>query len=337
MATVSDVARMAGVSTATVTRTLAGYEHVTARTRVKVMTAVTALGYEPNQIARSLRTLKTSRLIVTVPDISNIFFSSIIRGAEEAAQAAGYTLLLGDVGAGAGNDDNYGQMLRRKEADGLIFLGHTLPPSLRDMVARRSPPAPVVNGCEFSEALHVSSVHIDNARAAADAMDHLYGLGHHHIAVIMGDPENPINRDRLAGVYRSADVHEGDLIVCTGDFSVESGARLAAELLKKADRPTAIFCVSDDMAIGALHAIRQAGLNCPQDVSVVGFDDIRMAAFVDPPLTTVRQPMHEIGARAVQLLLDIIEGRADGLVNLTLDHSLVVRASTAPPPVGRAG
>jgi len=332
-ATVTDVARLAGVSTATVTRTLAGYAHVTARTRERVMKAVDTLGYAPNQNARSLRTLRTQRLIVTVPDISNIFFSSIILGAEAAAQAAGYTILLGDVSLASDSGDKYGQMLHRKEADGLIFLGHTLPPSLRSLIAR-DPLAPVVNGCEFSPSLGVSSVHIDNAAAAAEAMDHLYELGHRRVGVIMGAPENPINRDRLAGVRSSAEAHglSAALRIRDGDFSVESGARLAQELLGDSERPTALFCFSDDLAIGALHTVRETGLSCPGDISVAGFDDIRVSAFIDPPLTTVRQPMRDIGGKAVRLLLDIIEGRATSLINLTLPHELVLRASTGPAP-----
>ena len=331
MATIQDVARQAGVSTATVSRVLNGYEHVSPLVVEKVNKAIAALGYEPNVMAKNLRTLKTQRLIVTVPDIANTFFSNIIRGVEETASAAGYTVLLGDVGFSGESEEAYASLLRRREADGLIFLGHTLPASLVDLIAKKGASAPIVNGCEFSEDLLVSSVHIDNARAASNVMDLLYSLGHDRIGIITGDMRSPISRDRLQGVNDSATARNRvlDLQVVTGDYSIESGAAQAAELIRRQVRPTALFCFSDDMAFGAMYALREAGLDCPSDMSIVGFDDIRLARFSTPSLTTVRQPMREIGRRTVQLLLDIIEGKVTERVNITLEHELVVRGSTA--------
>ena len=333
MATIQDVAKQAGVSTATVSRVLNGYEHVTQPVMEKVQEAIAALGYEPNVMAKNLRTLKTQRLIVTVPDIANTFFSNIIRGVEETASAAGYTVLLGDVGFSGESEEAYASLLRRREADGLIFLGHTLPASLGDLIEKKGASAPIVNGCEFSEDLLVSSVHIDNAHAARDVMDLLYGLGHRRIGIITGDMRSPISRDRLQGVRDSAAAHgrESELQVITGDYSIESGATLAAGLIRMQPMPTALFCFSDDMAFGAMYALREAGLDCPADMSIVGFDDVRLARFSTPSLTTVRQPMREIGRRTVGLLLDIIDGKVDERVNITLDHELVVRGSTAEP------
>ncbi len=142
---------------------------------------------------------------------------------------------------------------------------------------------------------------------------------------------SPISRDRLQGVNDSATARNRvlDLQVVTGDYSIESGAAQAAELIRRQVRPTALFCFSDDMAFGAMYALREAGLDCPSDMSIVGFDDIRLARFSTPSLTTVRQPMREIGRRTVQLLLDIIEGKVTERVNITLEHELVVRGSTA--------
>ncbi|HTM79640.1 LacI family DNA-binding transcriptional regulator [Asticcacaulis sp.] len=333
MSTINDVAKLAGVSTATVSRVLNDYAHVSPAVLDKVMGAIDQLGYEPNQMAKNLRTLKTSRLIVTVPNIANAFFAHIIRGVEEAALAAGYTVLLGDVGFHGTSEDAYAGLLRRKEADGMIFLGHTLPVSLNDLVAKKGASAPIVNGCEFSDSLSVSSVHIDNALAARQIMDHLYALGHHRIGVITGDLRSPISRDRLQGVTASADQHgrSNDLTILTGDYSIECGATMTAQLLAQSRRPTAIFCFSDDMAFGALHAIRAAGLSCPADMSVAGFDDVHLSRFSAPSLTTVRQPMHEIGRKTVELLLGIIDGGVTERVNITLDHELVFRESTAAP------
>ncbi len=333
MATIQDVAKKADVSTATVSRVLNGYRHISPAVLARVLAAIADLGYEPNLMAKSLRTLKTQRLVVTVPDIANAFFANIIRGVEEAAYAAGYTVLLGDVGFDGSNEDSYASLLRQREADGMIFLGHTLPPSLHDMIDRMGAAAPIVNGCEFSEELKVSSVHIDNNGAAREAMDYLYGLGHRCIGVITGDLRNPISRDRLRGVEASADRHglRAELRVVTGDYSIASGAERAAALVAAPAIPTALFCFSDDMALGALYALRKAGLDCPRDVSVIGFDDIRLSRFSTPALTTVRQPMREIGRKTVELLVAIMQGTASERVNLTLPHELVVRESTAAP------
>lgn len=334
MATIQDVAREAGVSTATVSRVFSAPALVLEPTRLKVMEAVARLGYEPNFAAKSLRTLRTEKILVTVPDISNPFFSQVIRGVEEAALAAGYSVLLGDTRHEETREEQYAAMFRRKEADGLIFLGHRLPDVLADMVAAKGPKTPIVNGCEFRPGLAVSSAHIDNERAAAEVMDYLYGLGHARIGVVTGPLASPISSDRLAGVLSAAQRHgrASALRIAIGDFSIESGVRQTGELLDEPGRPTAIFCFSDEMAMGALEAIRQRGLRCPDEVSLVGFDDIRFAQYLHPQLTTVRQPKEQIGHEVVRLLLDILSGRATALQNVTLPHQLVVRSSTASPP-----
>ena len=336
MATIQDVARSAGVSTATVSRVLSAPDVVAEATRARVMAAVDALGYAPNVAAQSLRTLRTQKILVTVPDISNPFFSQVIRGVEEAAQAAGYSVLLGDTRHEPEREDQYGQMLRRKEADGLIFLGHRLPASLEEMVAALGDRAPIVNGCEFSPDLAVSSAHIDNARAAAEAMNHLYGLGHSRVGVVTGPLASPISRDRLDGAQAAAarHGHTAALVAATGDFSIESGLAQTMVLLDAKPRPTAIFCFSDEMAMGALEAFRRLGLRCPDHVSLVGFDDIRYAQHLDPPLTTVSQPMDRIGEEVVRLLVEILAGRATPRRHVTLAHELVVRSSTAAPRRG---
>ena len=334
MATIQDVARSAGVSTATVSRVLSAPERVAEATRARVRAAVIDLGYTPNLAAKTLRTLRTDKILVTVPDISNPFFSQVIRGVEEAATAAGYAVLLGDTRHEEAREEQYAQMLLRKEADGLIFLGHRLPDVLADMVAALGPRTPIVNGCEFSPGLAVSSAHIDNERAAAEAMAHLYDLGHTCIGVITGPLISPISRDRLAGVRQTATRHgrADTFTVATGDFSIESGAAQGEALLSQPSPPTAIFCFSDEMAMGAMSAIRYRGLSCPRDVSVVGFDDIRFARYLDPQLTTISQPTEQIGHEVVSLLLDILSGNAAHPRHVTLPHRLIVRSSTAAPP-----
>lgn len=330
-----EVARRAGVSTATVSRVLSRPDVVSAATRRKVMQAVQDMGYTPNSAAKTLRMGRSEKILVTVPDISNPFFSLILKGIQDAAQRDGYAVLLGDTQYDEAREEGYARMLQRKEADGLVFLGHRLPAAAAELARVMAPRcAPIVHGCEYSPTLGVPSVHIDNATAAADALDHLYSLGHRRVGIITGPLMSPLSRDRLQGATDRAQAHgaaEG-LMVARGDFTVESGAAAAEALLDWSAPPTALFCFNDMMAIGAIASARQRGLHVPRDLSVIGFDDIRVAAFMDPPLTTVAQPMREIGEGAVRLLLEILRGDGIEPVSVTLPHHLTIRASTAPAP-----
>jgi LacI family repressor for deo operon, udp, cdd, tsx, nupC, and nupG len=308
VANIYEVAKHAGVSTATVSRVLSQPSVVSPDTRRKVMQAVEFLDYAPNSAAKNLRTLRTGKLLVTVPDISNPFFSLILQGIEDAAQREGYAVLFGDTQHDEAREDGYALMLKRKEADGLIFLGHRLPKEAAALVRAMAPRcAPVVNGCEFTPRLGIPSVHIDNAKAAAEAMDYLYRLGHRHIGIITGPLVSPI----------------------------ESGAACAERLVGRRERPTAIFCFNDEMAMGAVETAKRRGLRVPLDLSIVGFDDIRFARCIDPPLTTVAQPMRAIGEGTVALLLAILTSDAKAPDSVTLPHTLTIRSSTAPPRASR--
>lgn len=334
MANIYEVARRAGVSTATVSRVLSRPDVVAEDTRRKVIQTIERLGFIPNSGAANLRKLRTSKLLVTVPDISNPFFSQILQGIEDAAQRQGYAVLLGDTQHNPKREERYAQMLKRKEADGLIFLGHRLPKEAASLVKAAAPRcAPIVNGCEFTPSLGVPSVHIDNARAAAEAMEHLYRLGHRRIGVITGPLVSPLSRDRLRGVRAQAkeQAAEADLVAVQGDFSVASGAAMGEQLLLRREPPTAIFCFNDGMAIGVIQSAKRLGRRLPEDLSVVGFDDIQFARYTDPPLTTVAQPMREIGEGTVRLLLEILGGNEIAPISITLPHTLMVRASTAKP------
>ena len=327
-----EVARRAGVSTATVSRVLSRPAVVAPDTRRRVMQAVDTLGYIPNSAAQTLRTLRSGKLLVTVPDISNPFFALILQGIEDTALREGYAVLLGDTQHDREREEGYAAMLRRKEADGLIFLGHRLPRAAASLVESAGVSAPVVNGCEFNPELGVPSVHIDNTKAAADAMEHLYGLGHTRIGVITGPLVSPLSRDRLHGATKRARTRgaERDVIVMHGDFSIDSGTAAAERLFTRRERPSAVFCFNDEMAIGVLDTARRLGIGVPDEVSVVGFDDIRFARYVSPPLTTIAQPMREIGERTVRLLLEIVNGTMAMPGSITLPHPLVVRGSTGP-------
>jgi len=337
MPNIYEVAKRAGVSTATVSRVLSRPQVVSPETRRRVLHAVKTMAYAPNSAAKNLRTLRTGKLLVTVPDISNPFFSLILQGIEDAAQREGHAVLFGDTQHDEEREERYALMLQRKEADGLIFLGHRLPNEAAKFIAALAPHcAPVVNGCEFSPSLRVPSVHIDNSRAAHEAMDHLYGLGHRRIGIVTGPLASPLSRDRLSGATARAKQQKAtrQFTVVQGDFSIESGAAAAERLLSRRDRPTAIFCFNDEMAMGVIEMARRLHVHVPDQLSVIGFDDIRFAQYTTPPLTTIAQPMRQIGEGSVRLLLRILANGqgAEPPASITLPHKLVVRASTAPPP-----
>jgi len=335
VANIYEVAKRAGVSTATVSRVLSHPALVSPDTQRRVLDAVERLAYVPNAAAKNLRTERTATLLVTVPDISNPFFSLILRGIEDAALREGYSVLLGDTQHEVVREERYAAMLKRKEADGLIFLGHRLPKEAASLVRSMAPRcAPVVNGCEFNPRFGVPSVHIDNAKASWEAMDHLLRLGHRRVGIITGPLVSPLSRDRLRGALSRARKEKPslDLVVMHGDFTVESGAAEGERLLGRSERPTGIFCFNDEMAMGVIQAARRRGIKVPSQLSVVGFDDIRFASYIDPPLTTISQPMRAIGEGTVRLLLEILNGNVSKPESVTLPHTLVIRSSTAPPP-----
>ena len=337
MPNIYEVAKRAGVSPSTVSRVLSRPDVVSIKTRQRVLRAVDLLGYTPNSTAKNLRQARTGKLLVTVPDISNPFFSLILQGIEEAAQREDYAVLFGDTQHDDCREERYALMLKSKEADGLIFLGHRLPEAAAGLAKAAAPRcAPIVNGCEFNPRLGVPSVHIDNARASADVMHLLYDLGHERVGVVTGPLASPLSRDRLRGASTTAQKRGGaEILVEHGDFSVESGIAAGTALLGAAKPPTAIFCFNDEMAIGVLEVARARRLKVPRDFSLVGFDDIRFARYLEPPLTTVAQPMRAIGEGTVRLLLAILNDGSTTPESITLPHTLVTRGSTAAPPPKR--
>ena len=333
MPTIHDVAARAEVSTATVSRVLSNPEKVSEATRRRVLKAVDQLGYSPNAAAKSLRTLTTRKLLVTVPDIANPFFSLIIQGIEEAALREGYSVMLGDTHHDAQREERYGEMLLRREVDGLIFLGHSMSKSV-GVLMKKNQMAPIVNGCEYSPNLGVPSAHVDNEAAAYEAMSHLYGLGHRHIGVLTGPLASPLSRDRLRGAQACAKENGASkqVMVVNGDFSIESGIAGAARLFAQQTPPTAVFCFNDEMAIGVLDYANRVGRSVPESLSVIGFDDIRFSRYMRPALTTISQPMLDIGRETVRLLLGVLQGTVTTPVSITLPHKLEIRSSTGAPP-----
>ncbi|WP_116134581.1 LacI family DNA-binding transcriptional regulator [Tropicimonas sp. IMCC34043] len=337
---IRDVARVAGVSTATVSRTLTHPDKVSETTRAAVIRAIHDTGYTVNQAARSLRRRRTGAIAVLVPNISNPFFARILSGVAEVMSEAGYNVLISDTTPTALDDHRFPEYFSHNQTDGLIVLDGMLN---RELLLNRGPPEvrpPMVFACEWIDSIERPMVTIDNTAAAAAAVRHLLDLGHRDIGFVCGPPENVLTRARLNGT-RAALAEAGLSLradwIFPGDFTLPSGARAAALWLDAGDRPSAVFCASDEMAMGFIGALYQRGVSVPASVSVMGFDDLGIAAHFVPPLSTVHQPRRRIGLIAAQMLLERMAldpaTRASAPVpKVVLPYELAIRSSTAPNP-----
>ena len=333
---IAGVARQAGVSVATVSRVLNAHENVRPATRDKVLAAIDASGYRVNELARNLRTAESRLLLTMVPDFGNPFYAEIVRGIDSIARQHGYFMLLCDTGADPGRERSYFDLLRRRRADGAICLD---PATIQQALGEASSALPWVACCEFDPAMGVPYVGIDNYRAAGDAVRHLLARGHRRIGLINSDVDYLYARQRQQG-YLDA-LTEAGIEPLDGwrmnlnSLDYEAGASAAVSLMLprqgrgqgQTEPPSAIFAVSDTLATGVLHGLRSIGKRVPQDVAVVGFDDISIAAQVDPPLTTIAQPMRELGETAARLLLQRLANPLANVPGVLLPHRLIQRRS----------
>ncbi|PKR55683.1 LacI family DNA-binding transcriptional regulator [Thalassospira marina] len=337
IATIEDVASEAGVSIATVSRALHKPQLVSQRTREKVQHAIAATGYTANVMARNLRLSRSGMILLLVPDIGNPFFAEILSGIEQGASRAGYNVLIGDTQNDPEREATYAAYLRSNQADAMILLNGHLPSPLSQAPQTGAPP--VVAVCERIPGSNLPTVIIDNQQAACDATRHLTGLGHTRIAHIAGPAKNILTIDRVAGFHEAmteAGIRQFAHVEYSPDFGIEAGIRAARQLLQSATPPTAFFCASDGMAIGAIVAAKELGLNVPRDISVVGFDDIHFAANYDPPLTTIRQPRRRLGEQAIALVLERLDKTLptpEGAnAPVIVPTELITRQSTGPCP-----
>ncbi len=325
---ISSVAEQAGVSVATVSRVLNDHSNVKPATRERVLAAIEASGYRVNELARNLRTAESRLLLTMVPDVGNPFYAEIVRGIDSVARQHGYFMLLCDTGADPGRERSYFDLLRRRRADGAICLD---PATVQQALAEESGTLPWVACCEFDPAVGVPYVGIDNYRAARDAVRHLLARGCRRIALVNSGDSYLYARQREEGyadALREAGV-EPDPRWRVGVASLDyvAGSAAAAALMQLPEQPDAVFAVSDTLAIGVIAGLRAAGRRVPDDIAVVGFDDISLAAQVDPPLTTIAQPMRELGETAARLLLQRLADPSAEVPGVLLPHKLVVRRS----------
>ncbi|MES2523197.1 MAG: LacI family DNA-binding transcriptional regulator [Gemmatimonadota bacterium] len=324
--TIRDVAREAGVSVATVSRALNDGAHVTLGTRERVRATAARLGYVPHSGARSLITRRTGTVGVLLPDLYGEFFSELIRGIDQTAQRLGFHMLLAsshsdarEIAAAVGN--------MRGRVDGFVVMSpdRAAMPALAEL-ARTYPAVVLGAGLEHGS---FATIGIGNYEGAVSMTRHLIALGHRDIAFVRGPDGNLEAADRLRGLLDVAGEHR-DVTVrdCRGDFRQESGYQATQELLRASARPDVIFCANDAMAIGALGALHEAGVRVPDDVAVCGFDDIPIAQYLTPPLTTVRVPIADLGVSAVEWLVDALtNGAPIDARRAVVPTSLVVRAS----------
>ena len=337
---IRDVAEAAGVSTATVSRALSAPDKVRASTRDAVFRAVEQTGYRVNMAARNLRKRETGAVAVLVPNLANPFFSAILSGIAEVMSEAGYNVLVNDTTPFGQPMHRFPAFANAQHVDGLIVLDGLLDHEALDRLGPPQIRPPTVYACEWSDLTTRPRVVIDNEAAGRDAVNHLLSLGHRKIGHVCGPPENVLTEARLKGAkaaMESAGLSMFNDWIYPGDFSLESGARAGETWGTAANRPTAVFCASDVMAIGFIGELMRRGVAVPGQVSVVGFDDLDMASHFVPSLTTVHQPRADIGRAAARLLLERMAlpptTRIQGPVpRLVLPTKLVVRESTAPPP-----
>ena len=331
MVTIKDVAREAGVSVATVSRVWNEAAFVSPETRQRVAEVATRLGYSPHGAARSLITRTTHAIGVLLPDLYGEFFSEIIRGIDHAAQDDGYHIL---VSSSHDSKDEIDAALRsmRGRVDGMIIMSPDLEAQRTLHTLQGSFPVVLLNGDAASKAF--DTITIDNHEGATAMVRHLIAHGHKRIAMIGGPERNYDAAERLRG-YESALAESGiardESLEVRGDFSELSGHRAVQQLLALSPRPTAIFAANDSMAIGALSALRERGLRVPEDMAVAGFDDIPLARYMNPPLSTVHVDISLLGERAAALLLSSLQKGPRARQQLQLSTTLVIRASCGGP------
>lgn len=334
MSNIKEVSKLAGVSTATVSRALSHPEKLTKKTLDKVQDAIKQANYQPNMLSRNFRRARSFTIVVLVPNIANPFYSRVIRGIEEVAQKRGYSVLLGDTRNSKSRESEYFQLVETRQADGAIQLSSNIPEIKMRGAESKASPVPIVNACEYISGRPYPIVGIDNQAAAEVICDYLIKMGHRRIGVVKGPDDNPLTNDRLSGyrvALKKAKIVYDKSIVVSGDFTMASGFIAASYFAHESNQPTAIFCMNDEMAIGLIQGLKSKGLRVPEDISVTGFDDIEFAKYADPPLTTISQPAEDIGRTAMNVLYSILEGTQPEPRDYILNTEFVLRKSTASP------
>lgn len=328
--TIYDVAREANVSMAMVSRVVNGNPNVKPATRKKVVDVIERLGYRPNAVARGLASKKTTTVGVIIPDISSIFFAELARGIEDIATMYKYNIILSN------SDQNNDKELRLlntmlgKQVDGIVFMGGNI--TAEHVEEFEKSPVPIVLAGSIEESGKIPSVNIDYQQATFDSVSEFIAKGHKEIAFVTGPLHEPINRDKKLQGYKLA-LEQGGIpyrpeLVVEGDYTYDSGMEAFDKLLEDQEKPTAIFVGTDEMALGVIHGAEDKGFNIPNDFEVISSDNTRLALMVRPQLTTVVQPLYDIGAVAMRLLTKFMNKEKVDNHIVVLPHRIEYRGST---------
>lgn len=332
--TLDDVAKLAGVSTATVSRCLNTPDRVAKTTRARVSHAVEALGYTPNFGARVMAAQRTFTIGAIIPTMTNAIFARGLQAFQETLHARGYTLLVSSSAYRPEVEKEQIRTLVGRGADGLLLIGYDRDPELYQYLEQQGVPALIA--WAFAPQIDMPAIGFDNRAAMRTLAQEVLARGHKRIAVISGTTKgNDRAVDRIAGIsdaVRANGLSPQDLHIIETPFGVENGEAAMTTLMQSTLPPTAVMCGNDVLAAGALRAARALGLNVPGDVSVTGFDDIELARVVTPTLTTMHVPHREMGTKAATALIDLVEG-GPRPAPLALPTHVEMRASLGPPPV----
>ncbi|ASK62933.1 catabolite control protein A [Virgibacillus phasianinus] len=327
--TIYDVAREANVSMATVSRVVNGNPNVKPTTRKKVLATIESLGYRPNAVARGLASKKTTTVGAIIPDISSIFFAELARGIEDIATMYKYNIILSNSDQNKDKELQLINTMYEKQVDGILFMGGTI--TEEHVEQFKSSSVPVVLAATYDETGTIPSVNIDYEQAAYEATKFLLDKGNKTVAFIAAEDDTTINQQKYAGYQRAlqeSSVSLNDAYVVKGDFTYGSGLEAVDELFALETKPTAIFVSSDEMALGVIHGAQDKGIKVPEDLEVFGFDNTRLASMVRPTLSTIVQPMYDIGAVAMRLLTKYMNKEEISEKKVVLPHRIEERNST---------
>ena len=332
MVKIEDVARAAGVSVATVSRVLNESGGVLPQTRQKVKTAVEQLQYEPNLLARNLRKNESRIILILAPNFSNPYYSNVLSGICDVSRNLGYsTLIYNTYDSNALNETLVTSLFQKNRADGMITLAVN-----RDdrWLAKYAGKYPLVQCSEYVEDASIAHISVDNRLAAKESVSHLIARGHRRIGIITSANRYLSSMNRMRGyldALEEAGIERDDQLIAyaSADYSFASGKQAERELLSLPKQPSAIFCVSDILALGAIASAGKQGLQVPWDLSVLGFDDVDYTTMFHPYLSTVAVPCYELGRRSMLLLYDHIQQKRDAAMEEYLPHQIMLRETTA--------
>lgn len=328
--TIYDVAREANVSMATVSRVVNGNPNVKPATRKKVVEVIDRLGYRPNAVARGLASKKTTTVGVVIPDISNIFFAELARGIEDIATMYKYNIILSNSDQNTEKELHLLNTMLGKQVDGIVFMGGNITEEhVREFELS---PVPIVLAGTVEDSGKIPSVNINYQEAAYDAVKELIAKGHKRVAYVSGPFHDKVNNEAKLPGYKKALEEAGiefnEELVVEGDYTYDSGLEAWQKLRELTDKPTAVFVGNDEMALGVVHGAQDEGVNIPEEAEVISFDNTRLALMVRPQLTSIVQPLYDIGAVSMRLLTKYMNKEKVDENIVVLPHRIEERDST---------